>query len=165
MSATSEEPQLDVLLLEDDASSTEAFIQLLNHCGCRVRHASTILDAMPLLREPPQIALLDLMLPDGSGGRILEIIRSRHLKTKVVMLTACRDREKLATVVRQKPDLILTKPVDFIRLLTVVTEVRSNLGLFQTSAPAQPETTDSTPETTAPAPASTDTVTPPAAAA
>ena len=136
-------------MLENDPPSAEAMAQLLNHCGCKVRHAATLLDAMPLLRDPPQIALLDLMLPDGNGGRILEIIRSRHLKTKVVILTACRDREKLAAVVRQKPDLILTKPVDFIRLLTFITDVRTGLapGTCQPGS-GQPES-ESTGTTTA----------------
>jgi DNA-binding response OmpR family regulator len=110
------QPPIDVLLLEDDLVTADAMMQLLSHYGCRVRLAKTVLEAMPLLRQPPQVAILDLMLPDGGGERILEIIRQRRLKTRVAIVTASRDRERLKHVVRLKPDLILAKPVDIIRL-------------------------------------------------
>jgi hypothetical protein len=63
----------------------------------------------------------------------------------VAILTACRDREKLATVVKLKPDLILTKPVDFIRLLTFITDVRAGLGLTPAAGPVQSDPTVTTP--------------------
>jgi two-component system response regulator DctR len=113
--ATGERPM--VLLLEDDDTSADAIGQLLQHYECDVKHARTILEAMPLLPLVPKFAILDLILPDGGGDRVLDLIRRRRLPTKVIILTACRDREKLKEVARLKPDLILTKPLDFFRLL------------------------------------------------
>ena len=106
-----------VLLLEDDTSTCDAMVQLLTHYECEVKCARTLLEAMPLLPSMPKFAVIDLMLPDGGGDRILELIRRRKMPTKVVVVTACRDRDRLNDVVRLKPDLILTKPLNFLRLL------------------------------------------------
>jgi DNA-binding NarL/FixJ family response regulator len=89
----------------------------LNHYEYETRHARTLLEAMPLLTTAPKFAVLDLMLPDGGGERILDLIRRRKLPTKVAIVTACRDRDRLSDVVRLKPDAILSKPLDFLKLL------------------------------------------------
>jgi two-component system response regulator DctR len=119
-SASSANGRPTVLLLEDDNSSSDAMTQLLVHYECEVKLARTILEAMPLLPLVPKFAILDLLLPDGGGERILELIRRRNLPTKVIILTACRDRDRLKEVARLKPDLMLTKPLDFFRLLEFI---------------------------------------------
>jgi DNA-binding response OmpR family regulator len=106
-----------VLLLEDDTACADPMAQLLHHYEWDVRLAKTLLDAMPLLPLVPTVAIIDLMMPDGGGERVLDLIRRRKLLTKVVILTGCRERERLQEVARLKPDLMLTKPVDFFRLL------------------------------------------------
>jgi two-component system response regulator DctR len=95
-------------------------LQLLHHYECDVKIARTLLEAMPLLPAMPRFAILDLMLPDGGGERVLDLIRRRKLPTKVIVVTACRERERLREVARLKPDLILTKPLDFFRLLEFI---------------------------------------------
>ncbi len=109
-----------LLLLEDDQYTYEAMTQLLNHYEYDVRLARTVLEAMPLLPLVPKFAVLDLHLPDGSGERVLELIRRRKMPTKVVVVTACRDRGRLTDVARHKPDSILAKPLDFLRLLDCI---------------------------------------------
>jgi two-component system response regulator DctR len=106
-----------VLLVDDDPQSTDAMVQLFDHYECEAKVARTILQAMPLLPTVPKFVILDLTLPDGGGERILDLIRRRKLPTKVIILTACRDRDRLREVARLKPDLMLTKPVDFFRML------------------------------------------------
>jgi two-component system response regulator DctR len=113
-----------VLLLEDDTLSSEGMRHLLEHYECDVKVAHTLLEAMPLLPMIPRFAVLDLMLPDGGGERVLDLIRRRKLPTKVIILTACRDRERLREVARLKPDLMLTKPLDFFRLLEFIRATR-----------------------------------------
>jgi DNA-binding response OmpR family regulator len=109
-----------VLLVEDDAATTDAMTQLLMHYECDVKVARTLLEAMPLLPMVPKFAVLDLMLPDGGGERVLDLIRRRKMPTKVAVVTGCRERLRLTDVARLKPDLILTKPMDFFRLLDFI---------------------------------------------
>jgi DNA-binding response OmpR family regulator len=113
-----------ILLLEDDTTTSDAMVQLLTHYECTVKCARTVLEAMPLLNSMPAFAILDLMLPDGGGDRILELIRRRRMPTKVVLVTGCRERDRLNAVIRLKPDLILAKPLNFIRLLDFIRENR-----------------------------------------
>jgi DNA-binding response OmpR family regulator len=109
-----------ILLLEDEISTSDAMTHLLEHYECDVKVARTLLEAMPLLPLLPRFAILDLVLPDGGGERVLDLIRRRKLPTKVVIVTACRDRERLREAARLKPDLMLTKPLDFFRLLDFI---------------------------------------------
>jgi DNA-binding response OmpR family regulator len=113
-----------ILLLEDDTTTSDAMVQLLTHYECTVKCARTVLEAMPLLNSMPAFAVLDLMLPDGGGDRILDLIRQRRMPTKVVLVTACRERERLNNAIRLKPDLILAKPLNFMRLLDFIRENR-----------------------------------------
>jgi DNA-binding response OmpR family regulator len=117
-----------VLLLEDDSASAEAMTQLLQHYEWEVRVAKTLLESMPLLPLIPTVAVLDLVMPDGGGERVLDLIRRRKLPTKVAILTGCRERERLQEVARMKPDLILTKPVDFFRLLDFMRAAQAEIA-------------------------------------
>ncbi len=114
---TAEAERPSLLLLEDNQTTADALEQLLTHYGYDVHVAGTLLEAMPLLTAVPKFAVLDLLLPDGGGERILELIRRRKLPTRVAVVTACRERDRLNDVIRLKPDCILSKPLDFLKLL------------------------------------------------
>ena len=47
--------------------------------------------ALPLLDHNPNAIVLDLMLPDGNGGVLLETIRARQLSMRVVVTTGLSD--------------------------------------------------------------------------
>jgi DNA-binding response OmpR family regulator len=108
---------ISVLVVEDDQATYAAMRSLLEHYGFSARHASTASEAMALLGTNPQYVLLDLMLPDGDGSKILEHIRIRQLPIKVAVITGISDPERLRKVQRLGPDAILTKPLDLIALL------------------------------------------------
>ena len=86
-----------VLLIEDEPNIAEAIRFLLTRDGLRVSHAAEGAAALVLLhQDPPDLVILDHMLPGMSGLEILTAVRadpeSRHLP--VMMLTARgRDRE------------------------------------------------------------------------
>lgn len=115
-----------VLLIEDEPNIAEAIRFLLIRDGMRVSHAAEGLAALALLRaEPPDMVILDHMLPGLSGLEILTAIRaapeSRDLP--VMMLTARgRDREMAE---RAGADRFMTKPFSNSEILT---EVRAMLG-------------------------------------
>jgi DNA-binding response OmpR family regulator len=116
MSSTpSQRPQ--VLIIEDDAASRVSLQMLLEHYDYNVSVAATMSEAVELLDSKPDYVLLDLMLPDGDGTRILQRIRSSNLSTRVAVMTASNDPERLERVRRLKPDLHFRKPLNFIELL------------------------------------------------
>ncbi len=114
-----------VLLIEDEPNIAEAIRFLLSRDGLRVSHAAEGQMALALLQQdPPDLVILDHMLPGMSGLEILTAIRanpaSRDLP--VMMLTARgRDRE-MAT--RAGADRFMTKPFSNAEILA---EVRAML--------------------------------------
>ena len=115
-----------VLLIEDEPNIAEAIHFLLTRDGLRVSHAAEGVAALALLRQdPPDMVILDHMLPGLSGLEILTAIRaapdSRNLP--VMMLTARgRDREMAE---RAGADRFMTKPFSNAEILA---EVRAMLG-------------------------------------
>ena len=114
-----------VLLIEDEPNIAEAIRFLLSRDGLRVSHAAEGMAALALLRQdPPDLVILDHMLPGLSGVEILTAIRaapeSRDLP--VMMLTARgRDREMAE---RAGADRFMTKPFSNAEILA---EVRAML--------------------------------------
>lgn len=88
-----------VLLIEDEANIAEAIRFLLSRDGCEVEVIGEGLAALERLRgEPPDLVILDLMLPGASGLDIVAALRAQEATAAlpVLMLTAKgqdRDRE------------------------------------------------------------------------
>lgn len=110
-----------VLLIEDEPNIAEAIRFLLTRNGLRVSHAAEGAAALVLLRQdPPDLVILDHMLPGMSGLEILTAIRaapeSRDLP--VMMLTARgRDREMAE---RAGADRFMTKPFSNAEILAEI---------------------------------------------
>ena len=117
---------MHVLLVEDEPNIAEAMSFLLSRDGWEVSHVadgSLVLDR--LRQDPPDLVILDHMLPGLSGLEILTAVRAdpaiRHLP--VMMLTARgRDRD-LAE--QAGADRFVSKPFSNADLLA---EVRAMMG-------------------------------------
>ena len=79
--------------------------------------ASTVAEALPLLKERPDWVILDLMLPDQEGTALLRVIRAGNLPIRVVVTTGTEDLSLLATVTLLQPELLMKKPIDLGALL------------------------------------------------
>jgi DNA-binding response OmpR family regulator len=65
-----------VLLVEDDADLAAVLVQRLSACGVRPVHAGTVEEALRAVADTrPDILVLDLGLPDGSGVEVIEAMR------------------------------------------------------------------------------------------
>ena len=115
-----------VLLIEDEPNIAEAIRFLLTRDGLRVSHATEGVAALAMLRkDPPDLVILDHMLPGMSGLEILTAVRAdpSSRKLPVMMLTARgRDREMAE---RAGADRFMTKPFSNAE---IVSEVRAMLG-------------------------------------
>jgi two-component system response regulator RegX3 len=77
-----------VLLVEDEESITAPLVEALQREGFDTAVAGTAQEALELAdRIRPDLVLLDVMLPDGSGFDVLRELRSRN-RFPVIMLTA-----------------------------------------------------------------------------
>jgi CheY-like chemotaxis protein len=106
-----------ILLVEDDPDTREALDGLLSDAGYDVIPAASGKQAIDYLLadpvHPPDVVVLDLMLPLVSGWQVLELIRGdpRLTSVPVVVTTGvAADRPPGAT-------LVMTKPIDVSRFV------------------------------------------------
>ena len=77
-----------ILMVEDESSITEPLAEALDREGFDTRVAGTVADALEQAGEElPDLVLLDVMLPDGSGYDVARTLRERS-KVPIIMLTA-----------------------------------------------------------------------------
>ncbi|HEY7837791.1 MAG TPA: response regulator [Terriglobales bacterium] len=79
-----------ILIVEDEDLIRDTYARRLEHEGFVVSQAPTGRDALRVARlSPPQLILLDVMLPDLSGLEVLKSLRAdrRFLTTPVVLFT------------------------------------------------------------------------------
>jgi two-component system response regulator RegX3 len=77
-----------VLMVEDEESITEPLSEALAREGFETHVAGTVADALELAGSvQPDLVLLDVMLPDGSGYDVCRELR-RHSDVPIIMLTA-----------------------------------------------------------------------------
>ena len=83
-----------VLLIEDDRRITTALDIRLNAAGHRVSHAGDLDEAVERIIEGrPDVAVLDINLPDGNGLDLAERMRRLRITARVplILITASRD--------------------------------------------------------------------------
>ncbi|RTZ16777.1 response regulator [Vibrio aquaticus] len=78
----------------------------------------------------PDLLLLDVYLPDGTGLEILHQLRSDHIGCDVILITAARDVETLQQAMRGGVVDYLLKPVVFPRLEAALTKYISQKHQF-----------------------------------
>jgi two-component system response regulator AtoC len=77
-----------VLVLEDDKALSEILCEELQARGCHTVAAPTVADGLEQLKQWEfDVALVDLILPDGSGIDLLKYIAEEELPTESIVLT------------------------------------------------------------------------------
>ena len=107
-----------VLIIEDDAALLRGLKDNFAAQGYEVRTASDGrrgLDA--LLDAPPDLVLLDLMLPSLNGFEICRAARARKLDLPILMLTARGQEEDVVRGLELGADDYVTKPFGIRELL------------------------------------------------
>ena len=106
-----------VLIVEDDSGIAD-FLQLeLEHEGFEVLHAEDGRKALELFESgPPDIILLDIMLPKLNGLEVLRRIRKTS-RVPVIMLTARGDTLDKVSGLDSGADDYLAKPFEIEELL------------------------------------------------
>jgi len=106
-----------ILLLEDDRETTAAIEKGLGREGHCVTTSATVAAAIRFAQEQTfDLAVLDIMLPDGSGYDVLERIRREPHATQVLMLTARGSIADRVDGLDRGADDFLVKPFSFAEL-------------------------------------------------
>ncbi|SJZ90530.1 regulatory protein, Fis family [Enhydrobacter aerosaccus] len=110
-----------VLIVEDVAALAETYASYLANERCTVERAGSAAAARAAIdRRVPEVMLLDVMLPDGSGMDILRDVRTRDLPTDVVVMTSEGSVGLAVEAMKHGAIDFLTKPFSADRLRVTV---------------------------------------------
>lgn len=113
-----------VLIVEDDAALRSLLQDNLTYEGYLVESAQDAASALLRARHsPPDLMLLDLMLPDGDGLDVCRAVSAAYPRTSIIILTSRREPlDKIAGLDMGADDYV-TKPCGIGELLARVRAV------------------------------------------
>lgn len=103
------------LVVDDDQDSAEMMAALISAEGYSVATARTLHDAhRRMSMQPPDVVLLDLVLPDGNGFDLIDAVKELH--AEVVLITGHASVESSVQALRLGATDYLTKPLNMKQL-------------------------------------------------
>ncbi len=108
-----------VLLVEDEALFARAVVKRLQKAGFECEHAESLHDARLLVKQfEPDMALLDMRLPDGNGLDLLPDFVARSINT--IVMTAFGEVTDAVNAIKLGAIDYLKKPIDLEELLLII---------------------------------------------
>src|SRR2546430_9982565 len=113
--------QPKVLVVDDEPDLLELLELTLSRMGLDTTRAESVNDALRLLdREPFDLCLTDMRLPDGEGLRVVEYITQKALDVPVAVITAFGSAENAVAALKAGAFDYLSKPVALEQLRALV---------------------------------------------
>ena len=109
-----------LLVVDDEANIRSSLEGALGREGYRVATAASLAEARTRLREPFDLVLLDVWLPDGSGLDLLAEIMGATPRTSVVMMSGHATIDAAVKATRLGAFDFLEKPLALERLLALL---------------------------------------------
>jgi two-component system, NtrC family, response regulator HydG len=126
------------LIVDDDPGFVSGLSKVVEHEGFAVAGVGSLKEAREEIATlPPDILLVDLLLPDGSGLDLLDDLEGTT-SPEVVLITAHASVETAVEALRRGAADYLTKPVDMARVkmalgnLTRTLEMKGEIGSLRT---------------------------------
>lgn len=114
--------KMHILTVDDESEIRELLREILTAAGYRVSGASTLEEAMHVVRsDPPDLVMTDLQLEESDGFELVEQVKTLAPKIPVIMLTGVLfDPEVIRGPVGEKIAAYVEKTAPLERVLEVV---------------------------------------------
>src|SRR5262245_62046462 len=110
-----------LLVVDDEPSVCYSISRLFGDETTRVLTAGTVAEGVHTFQaERPEVVVLDLMLPDGTGLQAFETIREISPKQPVVFITAHGTSTTAIEAMKRGAFDYLIKPLDFTRVSNIL---------------------------------------------
>ena len=107
-----------IFILEDDSSIAGLIRVALETSGLSAVVFPTVKDFVSAIEtDIPDVALLDIMLPDGSGLDVLKLIKEKHPEVSCIMLSAMSKEEDKVNGLNLGADDYVAKPFSVLELI------------------------------------------------
>ena len=118
---TEEQKQPVILVVDDNQQNLELLQAYLEDVDCATIPAHNGLEALEIVRKsPPDLILLDVMMPKMSGFEVCKRIKNDPATTDIpiIMVTALTEFGDIERGIDSGTDDFLSKPVNKLELLT-----------------------------------------------
>jgi len=127
-----------VWVIDDDPTIVRLFEQAVRRLGYEVQTGESAADLWRLAEaRPPDVVILDVMLPDANGVELLPDLRDRFSSLPVIVSTSHATADLAVEAMKAGAFDFLTKPVDLRRLevtrrhATEMRDVSEELAAFR----------------------------------
>lgn len=117
-----------VLLVEDQVEQRKIFATFLASEGHAVAEAGSVAD-FDRLEDYPEIAIIDVGLPDGNGFDVAARLRDARPRAGIIILTGYGSEDDQVAALRGGVDQYLVKPVGLEELSACISALARRLGV------------------------------------
>jgi len=110
-----------VLVVDDEQLVRDLLVQFLSLRGYRALGVKDGPEALSMVQQgPPDLILLDLMLPGMNGVDVIRRLRDINYSGAIVIATGSCDEELLQEAWSLRPQEVIGKPIDLENMLTII---------------------------------------------
>ena len=103
---------MKLLIVDDEVEICDFLKSFFEERNYEVKTASSGQTALEVLEQyRPQVVLLDIRMTGMDGIQVLEVIKKKYPRVKVIMVTALETRDKIEECLRLGADNYITKPL------------------------------------------------------
>jgi two-component system response regulator RegA len=116
-----ESTRATLLLVEDDQVLRQRLARALHERGLEVSTAGDLAGALAVARaDPPELAVVDLKLPDGSGLDLVRQLKALEPTTSILVLTGFGSIANAVEAMKLGATHYLAKPADADQILAAL---------------------------------------------
>lgn len=113
-----------MLVVDDSEPVRSRLVEMLSATGTDVESAASVTEASRAIQaRAPDVVILDIRLPDGSGLDLLHAIAAAGLRAKVIVLTSYASTQLRRKCLDAGADFFLDKFEEFQRVAQIVAQL------------------------------------------
>jgi two-component system, NtrC family, response regulator AtoC len=113
-----------IIIVDDDMLTRVSTADLIKSWGYEVETAASFNEGLKLLNEAvPDVAIIDLRLPDGDGMELLGLLREQHPQVDAIILTGHASIDSAIEAIKKGAENYLEKPSDPNRLFVTLQKI------------------------------------------
>ena len=110
-----------ILVVDDEPLIHDLLVRFLSLRGYRALGVKDGPEALSMVEQaPPDLILLDLLMPGMDGVEVLRQLRQREYRGGVIIVTGSHDEDSLDEAWVMEPQEVIGKPIDLEQLLTSI---------------------------------------------